>query len=258
MNAYYGYPHAGLGQGLLQYIVNSLENLWFLWAVFWCFLIVWCMHYWFHDALWLYIVGFLMMFFIPDGLGLGAYKYMLPFYIIAFYFHEGMAERHNKEKAISRLCEIICNVYEQAPIVLTLAAGLVWILLFAAFFNQDAFIYLTGYKLLGKDITRQLAIDGYRFIIGLSGSCFVILLWKDILQQRKGYGFPVFSCLGRNSMGIYIVSGYVIILGIAEFTQGIEPSYAVNLAEMLIVLLVSTGFTEIIGQIPAIGRLVGK
>lgn len=51
MNAYYGYPHAGLGQGLLQYIVNSLENLWFLWAVFWCFLIVWCMHYWFHDAL---------------------------------------------------------------------------------------------------------------------------------------------------------------------------------------------------------------
>ena len=200
----------------------------------------------------------MMMFFIPDGLGLGAYKYMLPFYIIAFYFHEGMAERHNKENAISRLCEIICNVYEQAPIVLTLAAGLVWILLFAAFFNQDAFIYLTGYKLLGKDITRQLAIDGYRFIIGLSGSCFVILLWKDILQQRKGYGFPVFSCLGRNSMGIYIVSGYVIILGIAEFTQGIEPSYAVNLAEMLIVLLVSTGFTEIIGQIPAIGRLVGK
>ena len=59
-------------------------------------------------------------------------------------------------------------------------------------------------------------------------------------------------------MCIYIVSGYVIILGIAEFTQGIEPSYAVNLAEMLIVLLVSTGFTEIIGQIPAIGRLVGK
>ena len=156
MNAYYGYPHAGLGQGLLQYIVNSLENLWFLWAVFWCFLIVWCMHYWFHDALWLYIVGFLMMFFIPDGLGLGAYKYMLPFYIIAFYFHEGMAERHNKEKAISRLCEIICNVYEQAPIVLTLAAGLVWILLFAAFFNQDAFIYLTGYKLLGKTLPDSL------------------------------------------------------------------------------------------------------
>ena len=82
----------------------------------------------------------------------------------------------------------------------------------------------------------------------------MILLWKDILQLRKGYGFPVFSCLGRNSMGIYIVSGYVIILGIAEFTQGIEPSYAVNLAEMLLVLLISTGFTEIIGQIPAIGR----
>ena len=57
MNAYYGYPHAGLGQGLLQYIVNSLENLWFLWAVFWCFLIVWCMHYWFHDALWLLYCG---------------------------------------------------------------------------------------------------------------------------------------------------------------------------------------------------------
>ncbi len=147
-----------------------------------------------------------------------------------------MAERHNKEKAISRLCEIICNVYEQAPIVLTLAAGLVWILLFAAFFTQDVFIYLTGYKLLGKDITRQLAIDGYRFIIGLSGSCFVILLWKDILQQRKGYGFPVFSLPWTKQHGYLYRIRVCDHAGNCRIYAGIEPSYAVNLAEMLIVL----------------------
>lgn len=260
-NAYYGYPHAGLMEGLLLYIEAALENLWFLWAVFWCFLIVWCMHYWFQDALWLYVAGFLLMFVIPDGLGLGAYKYMLPFYVIAFYFHEGMsAQKDNtaKEGVLSRACRLLLSVYAQAPIVLTIAVGVAWLLLFAAFYDRDTFIYLTGYKLLGKDMIRQFVIDTYRFLIGLLGSCFVLLLWKNILQVCKGYSFPVLSSLGRNSMGIYIVSGYVIILGAAGLTQGIEPSYAVNLAEALIVLLISAGLTKIMGQLPVIGRLVGK
>ena len=45
---------------------------WFLWAVFWCFLIVYILHFFFRDSPVLYGLGFLTMFVTPDGLGLGA------------------------------------------------------------------------------------------------------------------------------------------------------------------------------------------
>jgi fucose 4-O-acetylase-like acetyltransferase len=69
------------------YFYNALGNLWFLWAVWWCFIIVYIVHYFLKDSIVAYLIIFLMSFVTPDGLGLGAYKYMLPYFILAFYFH---------------------------------------------------------------------------------------------------------------------------------------------------------------------------
>lgn len=240
-NAYQGYPHAAFGEGLLRYAVAALENLWFLWAVFWCFFIVWLMHYWFRDNKWLYAAGFLLMFFIPDGLGLGAYKYMLPYYVIAYYAHE----IQQKTKPADSLLWLI-------------AAGAAWLLLFVLFFDRTSFIYLTGYKLIGKDAFSQLMTDIYRLLVGLFGSAFFILLWSRLLHSCRGYTFPVLARLGQNSMGIYILSGYLLVLIVAPATKSLTPDYAVNLAEMLLVLAVSLLLSEVLGRIPAICRLVGK
>ena len=66
--------------------IRFLTNTWFLWAVFWCFLIVFFMHCYFRDYIGFYIIGFLLLFAIPDGMGLGAYKYMMPYFVTAFYY----------------------------------------------------------------------------------------------------------------------------------------------------------------------------
>lgn len=247
LNAYQGYPHASFAEGIMQYFWNALENLWFLWAVFWCFLAVWVIHYRFRDCIWLYLAGFLIMFFVPDGLGLGAYKYMFPYYVMAFYLN-GHTAVLDKTVFSSRHRRLLC----------IMGLGIMWGILFAAFFDRDTLIYLSGYKVIGKNVARQVWIDGYRLLVGLVGSAFFVLLWREILSLCRKCHFRILSRLGQDSMGIYAVSGYILVLGVAPLTLNVSPSYAINLAEMVAVTGISVLATELMGQIPAINRLVGK
>lgn len=236
-------------QNLLFWYVNSaLNNLWFLWAVFWCFLVTFIMHYYCRDSIILYVAGFLVMFVIPDGLGLGAYKYMMPFFLVAFYGH-GWLERHG-----AKMCE---------------KPKLWWIFLFGvcfaglfAFFDENSMIYLTGYKLIGKDVVRQLGIDLYRTLIGFVGGAFFVLLWQYIVGALCGSKENVFlrllALLGRESMGIYIFSGYILILGVRQLSFINEPSYGVHLIEMVVVTAVSLGLSILLGRIPILRKMVGK
>lgn len=230
---------------ILEYFYNALNNLWFLWAVFWCFLIVYIVHYFFKDSVIVYILGFAAMFFIPDGLGLGAYKYMMPYYIVAFYAH-GYMDKHNisldKEPKISRI----------------VPAGIIFIGMFL-FFDENSFIYLSGYKLIGKDVVRQLGIDFYRMAIGFAGSGFFILLWQYILAKCKGWcKFRILTALGENSMGIFILSGYLLIFAVQKLNPANPPSYLLNAAEAVVVLAVSLLITKLLGKLPYFRKLVGK
>lgn len=230
---------------IFVYFYNALNNLWFLWAVWWSFLIVYVMHYFFHDNVFLYVLGFLALFVIPDGLGLGAYKYMLPYFIAAFYGHN-----------IFERCTKVFSI--RTRIFVTLLLGICFALLFY-FFSEESFIYLTGYKLIGRgglsNVVRQLAIDIYRTAVGFAGGLFFAVLWQGVLQVKT---ISFLSMLGRNSLGIYILSGYLIVFGVQrlEFIKG--QSYALNLLEALAVVLGALVLSELMGKIPLLKRLVGK
>lgn len=146
------------------YFYNALNNLWFLWAVWWCFLVVLVMHHFLRDNIAVYALGFLALFVMPDGMGLGAYKYMLPYFLFGYYMHGWMCRRGWKA--------------DWKPKVWMVAlAGLAFFGLFL-YYNEDSFIYLTGYKLVGKPVGRQLWIDLYRLLVGLAGSLFWVLAWQ--------------------------------------------------------------------------------
>ncbi|MCM1046988.1 MAG: acyltransferase family protein [Clostridiales bacterium] len=233
---------------IFDYLYSVFNNFWFLWAVFWCFLIVFIMHFYFHDSIILYILGFLALFFIPDGMALGAYKYMLPYFIAPFYLHKYM-----EQKKVS---------LDKAPKIKWLAlTGLVYIILFL-FFDENSFIYLSGYKLIGKDmisVIRQLRIDFYRMVIGFVGSAFFILLWQYIIAKLKNrYEFKIMSALGKDSMGIYILSTYILSYVVQNIYRTSQPNYLLNLAQAAAVLAVSLLLTELIGLIPIVRKLVGK
>lgn len=227
------------------FVLSFLTNAWFLWAVFWCFLITFFMHFFCKDSVILYVLGFLGMFFLPDGLGLGAYKYMLPYFIAAFYFH-GWRKAHQEEM----------EKYFSHDTIWLVGAGIVFAVLFL-FFDENSFIYLSGYKLIGKDVLTQLKIDGYRLLIGFVGAGFFILLWRKLIKTAKGWRFPVLAALGRHSLGIYMVSGYLILEAGARFGAYMKPNYGWNLLQMTAVLALSYGITRLLQKIPVLKYLVG-
>lgn len=233
------------------YFYNALNNFWFLWAVWWCFLIVFVMHCFMRDNIGIYVLGFLMLFAIPDGLGLGAYKYMLPYFLFGCYVHDWM-----QRKGWGLDCRL--------KMWMVIAAGLAFAGLFL-YYNEDSFIYLSGYKLIGKPVAGQLWIDLYRMLVGFAGSLFFVILWQYIVTglNKVNDGEWLIKCsvlrrLGADSMGIYILSGYLLIFLIHRLDFIDHPSYVCNMIEMVVVLIISLYSTVLLGKIPILKRLVGK
>jgi fucose 4-O-acetylase-like acetyltransferase len=233
---------------IFVYFYNALNNLWFLWAVWWCFLAVYITHYFLRDSVAVYVIMFALMFVIPDGLGMGAYKYMMPYFISAYYFHGYILKKNISDKK---------NWADNPWSVLVMG---VLFLVFFAFYNENSFIYLTGYKLLGKDVPYQLGIDIYRTAVGFAGSGFFILLWKYIIIKTEStrFRFKLLARLGADSMGIYILSGYLLVFFISRVSFIEKPSYLINILETIVVLAVSMILTIICGKIPVIKKFVGK
>lgn len=237
---------------IFVYFYLALTNLWFLWAVWWSFLVVYVMHYFLKDNVIIYAFGFFVLFIIPDGLGLGSYKYMLPYFISAFYLHGYLQNKGYKLQKMPRLWTLA-------------ATGIAFAGLFV-FYNEESFIYLTGYKLIGKNVVKQLWIDVYRITIGFVGSGFFILLWQYLLvcvnrmneARHTNFSFQVLRRLGENSMGIYILSGYLLIFVVQRFVTADTPSYFTNLLEALVVISVSLLMTIIMEKLPVLRKFVGK
>lgn len=234
------------------YFYNALSNLWFLWAVWWCFLVVFVMHCFMKDNIGVYVLGFMALFVIPDGLGLGAYKYMLPYFLFGYYVHGWMQHKGWKQDCRPKIWMVI-------------VAGLAFAGLFL-YYNEDCFIYLTGYKLIGKPVGWQLWIDLYRLFVGFAGSLFFVLLWQYIvveINKINDTGKRIIMCsvlrrLGADSMGIYILSGYLLIFLIQRLDFIDHPSYVWNMIETVVVLIVSLCCTVLFGKIPGLKRFVGK
>lgn len=237
-----------------NFTVSLLTNAWFLWAVFWCFVIVFLMHCYFKDSIILYIIGFLALFIFPDGLGLGAYKYMMPYFIAAFYYRRWQKCSLEEKRKNFTCMERIKGVNDWIKIVIL---GMLFAVLFV-WFDENSFIYLSGYKLIGKDVMRQLGIDFYRMIIGFVGAGLFILAWKKILKCFPNYRFPILASLGENSLGIYMISGYIIVQAGNSLGGYFKPNYLINLLQAMIVTVVSYFLTVVLKRIPILKRMVGR
>ena len=250
MNHFKGDPQP---QALIfVYFYNALNNLWFLWAVWWCFLVVFVMHCFLRGRIAVYVLGFLALFVIPDGLGIGAYKYMLPYFLFGYYMHACMQHRQ-------------WRLDFRPKIWVVAVAGLAFAGLFL-YYDRDSFIYLTGYKLVGKQVKEQLWIDVYRMLVGFAGSLVFVLLWQYIVicfddqnEIRKvKIKWNMLRQLGMHSMGVYILSGYLVIFLIQRLDFIDHPSYVWNILETVAVLAASLCGAIILGKIPVLKRLVGK
>ena len=235
---------------------------WFLWAVFWCFLIVYILHFFFRDSPVLYGLGFLTMFVTPDGLGLGAYKFMFPYFLAGFYFHRYQSLRDktppvptgrklSKTPGSRLLPSVPQNDWLKIAVL-----GAVFGILFL-FFDESSMIYLTGYKLIGKNPLRQLSIDLYRMIIGFAGAGFFILLWKKVWELTGKRPFSVLQTLGQNSLALYMISGEISLIAGMKLRPFLFQSHLLNLAEAAAVTGISYLLCLLLKRIPLLRLLTG-
>ena len=239
----------------ISFISYFLTNLWFLWAVLICLTIVFVMHFYLSDNIPLYVLGFLVLFFLPDGANLGVYKYLMPYYIGAFYINKSLDHYNDKFR---KVLEGIKASYEKKPIMWLVIFAIIFVCLFM-FYDERAFIYLTGYRLSKANWYKQLLVDVYRFVIGLIGSMFFMMLFDRLVEAFKSYKWPVLTTFGRNSLGVYILQGYYILIVMASFTNNMVGIRWYHIPiETVIISIVSLVSAIIIGRIPILRILVGK
>lgn len=242
LNTYYGFISYNILSFIKGYFSKLIINHWFLWSMIISFIIVWFSYYFVTNKTTFYIVLFISLFFIPDGFNFHAYKFLLPYYVLAFYINQN-------KKYLSFLF---------SKINLSLAFSTVAFILLFIFYRREAMIYVSGYRITKNIWWQMLIIDLYRFTIGLIGSMFFIFLFSKITSIFKNYKFPILTAFGRNSLGVYLVSGYSTILIMRRYTDSLLYNIPRVLLETLIISIFSLLISIFISKIPYIKRIVGK
>lgn len=240
-----GFGRGGFAAWLKDLLVGILTSYWFLWAVLYCFLLVCLIHYKLKDSAWIYLLIFLAAFVTPDGLCLNAYKYMLPYYLIGFYGNKNR-ERISSSPLLKWLRKRGISVRAASAFV----GGVSFFALFALF-TKDTFIYLGGYKLVGKDVLSQLRVDVHRFLLGLGGVCFFTGVWGCLLRLcgERGRIVRLLAALGRKSMGFYLLSSMLIVYALFPATEGFAPNFWVNLVQTALMLSLSAAVIWGLGKV---------
>jgi len=252
INKKLGNETIGFPEIIPQFLTYFITNLWFLWAVLVCLFIVFVMHFYLKDNVILYALGFLALFVLPDGYNLGVYKFLMPYYIGAFYVN-----MYKDRLAATSVGKKTAEFYRSKRWLYLVINGIIFAGLFV-FYDERAFIYLSGYKLTTDIWYKQLIVDLYRMIIGFVGSGFFIILFDMLTEAFKNYKWPVLTTFGKNSLGVYILQGYFILIGMVRITNDLEPDLIRVFVETVCICAISLITTMIVDKIPIIRCLVGK
>lgn len=210
--------------GLMSYISSSFQTIWFLWAIFWCSLLVVLSNKLFKDSIFVYLIAFILTFILPDSYNMALYKFMYPFFVIGYFY------KKNKEIVMSFFSEI-------KDIYLLLITGVIYLFIML-FYKQNSYIYDRGFTIIDKDMLNQIILDFYMLIVGLAGSVFVILIvnyfFKNHIFSKGNY----ITKLGLNSLGIYIISNYLFIF-VQKLTVNLSSNFFLIFVETIVVLIIS-------------------
>ena len=182
-------------------LLSYTSALWFLWAVFWCSLIVMTVSRWFHDNIAVYVALLCVMLFIPSLYGINLYVYMYPYFIVGYWWNK--YRLHDKIK-----CRL--NAYTQVMVFAFLFV--LFVILYRQYTVED-YIYVSGSGILKGLRTsspfidyHQLSIDLYRYLIGFVGSAVAFMVIRFLFKWGNMAWSRIVAILGQKSLGIYAIS----------------------------------------------------
>ena len=172
--------------------LDSLKSLWFLWSILSASIVVGfvCKK---TDKLWqqllFFIPGILFVLLSPCGV---KNVFMFPYYVLGFYF----------AKYKNRIPQKVLNVkYLSIPLYI--------VLIF--FFEKKHYIYTTGLWDGKSGIGEAVAINSFRWLIGLIGCiaalCILEIIYKTIVcKTPNATVWKLCRLLGTKSLQIYVLS----------------------------------------------------
>lgn len=207
-----------------EYILSSLYSFWFLWALFYCCMIVLIVHKFFKDSYIIYFLGFILTFFVTDNYCGAASKYLYPFFVLSYLYG------NLKSKGIDFKFQSLKNKLLPA---LFLIYG---ILIF--FYKEKHYIYTSGYIIIGKD-PSQIIVNLYRLLVGLIG-CILCIIIIQKFHEHFDHNFIlfIFSQLGKHSLGLYIIPSILITIIFKEINIPFHNTF-LNLLEAIIIVAIS-------------------
>lgn len=189
-----------------KYVLFCLENrLWFLWAVFYCSMIVAVVELIGGDnkriQIWIYVLIGCVSIILPNYFSSDLYKYMYPYFLVGYFF--------SNWKGRTALLEqyAVSNTIRRCFFCANLALFTVLII----FFDKGKYIYTTGITVHGANVVeavQQLQINMYRWTIGFIGTAMLAQVVYLFFKSKVSWLNNIFIELGKCSMGIYIISGF--------------------------------------------------
>ncbi|MCI8297649.1 MAG: acyltransferase [Lachnospiraceae bacterium] len=221
---------SGMGYVVTYILKQGLFSVWYLWAVFFCSMLVLVGNRVFEDSAIFYVIVFILTFITPDRYNLHLYKYMYPYFVIAYFI--GKRDMIDEKSGTLR----------KYRYVITVMTILIFLILFRRF-DRDSYIYTSFYKVWGSElgVMHQFGVDIYRMIIGFCG-CSMILLLSWIAYEKIPAVFKrLFVILGKESLGLYVVGGFLVSKFLPVITSDIAFHLYILSIETICSLVLSIG-----------------
>lgn len=214
---------------------HFLNDIWFLWAIFYNSVVVLVVRRYFADRLGVYFVLFLLTFVTPDILNAGLYKFMYPFFITAYLYGVGK---------LPWLSDIMKRIgYHKMLMVTIIIYGFLF-----SMYGYYAYIYTSGYVAVGLRshtiMTWKFWNDIYRMLIGFAGSAMIMLLVRWAYDSSRITLVRIWNLLqniGVASLAIYIISGYMNGYVLPQICSSFDLHYGLTLLESVAVISICYG-----------------
>ena len=180
----------GVSTTLWKMFNNFIYGFWFLRAMFLASMIVLLVREKFSDSVKFYVFVLVIFLFMPSQIIPSTHIFVYPYFVAGYLWHrERMDEKIN--------------------LSFSLKAGIIllWCIMLM-FYDRASYVYTTGTALIKYRqsifMPAQILTDAFRWLIGFVGCGAMLILLKLVKPVS------VITALGRRSLGIYMISGYMM------------------------------------------------
>ena len=232
-----GFNNQGNGYTVLSFIAGFLKHYWFLWAIFYCSIIVLfietCVKRRRYVA---YFFIILISLFLPNFFNVERYVWLFPFYLGGYMYFEKCRDFEEKHTHL-----------------MSCMGGAFLIYLFAlVYYGYEDYIYTTGTCIIkeGRISILQLHIDLFRLFVGILGvvSVYGLSLTTKLIKVPNWI-----TKIGSRTLGIYIIHMFFTPI-ISEFAIGVN--YIIIILEAVALIALSYFITILLEKKRILNKLL--